>query len=68
MCHLHIVIEQVQPDLSAVDGWLKKKKEEGESNACSTPGAPSNSIMYEVITDQTMWAVCGRTSGKKLHF
>lgn len=24
---------------------------------------PSTSLMYEVLTDQTMWAVCGRTAG-----
>jgi hypothetical protein len=23
-----------------------------------------NSLMYEVLADQTMWAVCGRTAGK----
>lgn len=22
-----------------------------------------NSLMYEVLADQTMWAVCGRTAG-----
>lgn len=23
-----------------------------------------SSLMYEVLADQTMWAVCGRTAGK----
>lgn len=29
----------------------------------SSDGGGYDSIMYEVLADQTMWAVCGRTSG-----
>lgn len=26
--------------------------------------SPDTSLMYEVLADQTMWAVCGRTAGE----
>lgn len=49
MCHLHIMLQQVSSKPSA-------KEVDGSS-------APQHSIMYEVLADQTMWAVCGRTAG-----
>lgn len=54
MCHLHIILQQVGPASSTTSGsWT-------ESGA-----APQqHSIMYEVLADQTMWAVCGRTAGE----
>ena len=27
--------------------------------------SPDSSLMYEVLADQTMWAVCGKTAGDK---
>lgn len=51
MCHLHIVLQQVGP--TSPPG---SRAEPG-----TTPH--QHSIMYEVLADQTMWAVCGRTAG-----
>ncbi|CAL4132055.1 unnamed protein product, partial [Meganyctiphanes norvegica] len=47
MCHLNISLQQVC---------------EG-SSAGSKIQSIAASIMYEVLADQTMWAVCGRTAG-----
>ena len=53
MCHLHIVLQQVGPT--------------SPPPGSQVGGAPhQHSIMYEVLADQTMWAVCGRTAGKSL--
>lgn len=52
MCHLHIMLQQVGP-ASPSPG----------SRAESGTAPHQHSIMYEVLADQTMWAVCGRTAG-----
>lgn len=49
MCHLHIALQQVASTST-------------DANA-QEPHVSSHSIMYEVLADQTMWAVCGRTAG-----
>ncbi|XP_045138817.1 trafficking protein particle complex subunit 10-like isoform X2 [Portunus trituberculatus] len=51
MCHLHIVLQQVGPT--------------SPPGNRAEPGTTTHqhSIMYEVLADQTMWAVCGRTAG-----
>lgn len=55
MCHLHIVLQQVGPTSS-----ISAAGSRTESGA-----APhQHSIMYEVLADQSMWAVCGRTAGE----
>lgn len=48
MCHLNIGLQQVC---------------EGSSAGSKAQSAVAASIMYEVLADQTMWAVCGRTAG-----
>lgn len=53
MCHLHIVLQQVGPANPAPG-----------SRAESGTAPHQHSIMYEVLADQTMWAVCGRTAGE----
>ncbi|XP_042242319.1 trafficking protein particle complex subunit 10-like isoform X2 [Homarus americanus] len=52
MCHLHIALKQVS-----------SKSPANETDGTSTQQATQHSIMYEVLADQTMWAVCGRTAG-----
>lgn len=54
MCHLHIALQQVASPACATP-------EDGGDLATQQPTA--HSIMYEVLADQTMWAVCGRTAG-----
>ncbi|XP_066949278.1 trafficking protein particle complex subunit 10 [Macrobrachium rosenbergii] len=51
MCHLHIALQQVAALSTSADS-------NGQESQPS-----SHSIMYEVLADQTMWAVCGRTAG-----
>ena len=67
MCHLSINLDQVKSSTDEHDGWKKKKVEEKTPLKSSSSTAANNSIMYEVITDPTMWAVCERSSGTKLN-
>lgn len=57
MCHLHIALQQVASPACATP-------EDATDLATQQPTV--HSIMYEVLADQTMWAVCGRTAGKLL--
>nr|XP_053654909.1 trafficking protein particle complex subunit 10-like [Cherax quadricarinatus] len=52
MCHLHIALQQVSSKLPST-----------ETDGTGASQASQHSIMYEVLADQTMWAVCGRTAG-----
>lgn len=54
MCHLHIVLQQVGPTISTAPTGSRTE---------SGTAPHQHSIMYEVLADQTMWAVCGRTAG-----
>lgn len=58
MCHLHIALQQVWA------GGTPVLDSEGDGGATTNPQHQQHSIMYEVLADQTMWAVCGRTAGK----
>ncbi|KAK4306125.1 hypothetical protein Pmani_022031 [Petrolisthes manimaculis] len=57
MCHLHIALQQVWA------GGTPVLDSEGDSGTTTNPQHQLHSIMYEVLADQTMWAVCGRTAG-----
>ncbi|KAF2351209.1 Foie gras liver health family 1 [Trinorchestia longiramus] len=75
MCHLLIAIEATplptEDSAAAAAAALPGAPGTNESSGLSTPsrkvcsseGTAYDSIMYEVLADQTMWAVCGRTSG-----
>ncbi|KAK7007280.1 Trafficking protein particle complex subunit 10 [Halocaridina rubra] len=52
MCHLQIALQEVTSSPPA----------DNISDAQESQAA-LHSIMYEVLADQTMWAVCGRTAG-----
>nr|XP_045594376.1 trafficking protein particle complex subunit 10-like [Procambarus clarkii] len=56
MCHLHIALQQVSSKVPTTET-------DGTSATQALQHTSQHSIMYEVLADQTMWAVCGRTAG-----
>ena len=55
MCHFHTILHQVASF-------------HGKEESANASDADADSIMYEVLADQNMWAVCGRTAGIYLRY